>query len=63
MQGAAESDPGEAIGALRPGEVVQVNVDGSAAAWRATIDSLDGRLTAGGLRGVTLPELVSSGGN
>jgi UDP-N-acetylglucosamine:LPS N-acetylglucosamine transferase len=63
VQGAAESDPGEAIGALRPGEVVQVNVDGSAAAWRATIDSLDGRLTAGGLRGVTIPELVSSGGN
>jgi UDP-glucose 4-epimerase len=63
VEGAAETDPGDAIGALRPGEVIQINIDGQTPAWRATIDSLDSRLAAGGLRTVTLPELVSSGGN
>ena len=63
VQGAAQNDPGEAIGALSSGEVVQINLDGPAATWRATIGSLDSRLAAGGLRAVTLPELVSSGGN
>ena len=63
VQGAAETGPGEAIGALQPGEVIQINVDGPAAAWRSTIDSLDRRLAAGGLRAVTVPELIGPGGD
>jgi processive 1,2-diacylglycerol beta-glucosyltransferase len=61
--GSAESNPGEPVGALRPGEILQVNVDGPAPAWIATLDSLDRRLAAGGLHAVTLPSLVGSGGD
>ena len=63
VQGAAETGPGEAIGALHPGEVVQINVAGPPATWRATIDSLDRRLAAGGLRAVTVSDLIGPGGN
>jgi hypothetical protein len=61
--GSAESNPGEPVGALRPGQILQVNVDGPAPAWTAMLDSLDRRLAAGGLHAVTLPSLVGSGGD
>ena len=63
VRGAADSDPGEAVGALRAGEVVQINVDRATAALNATLHSLRHRLAAGGLHAVTLPELVDTGGH
>jgi UDP-glucose 4-epimerase len=63
VRGASENDQGEAVAAVRRGEVVQINVNGRTAASSATLDSLDRRLAAGGLSAVTLPELVGSGGD
>lgn len=60
VRGAAESGPGRGVGALRPGEIVEINANGPAPARSATLDSLDRRLAASGLSAVTLPELVRS---
>ena len=63
VRGAAQVNPGDQVGDLRRGEIVEMSANPASPAWPSTLDSLGRRLTRGGLTGVTVSELVNSGGD
>jgi UDP-glucose 4-epimerase len=63
VRGTVRVSPGDRLGALHAGEIVQMEGNPGDPRWRSTLDSLRGRLASGGLSGVTVPELVDSSRN
>jgi nucleoside-diphosphate-sugar epimerase/UDP-N-acetylglucosamine:LPS N-acetylglucosamine transferase len=63
VRGATQVDPGDQVGNVRRGEIVEMSSNIGSPAWASTLDSLDRRLASGGLRGVPVSELVGSGGD
>jgi UDP-glucose 4-epimerase len=63
VRGAAQVASGDQVGDLHPGEILEMSADPASPAWPSTLDSLDRRLARGGLTGVTVSELVHSGGD
>jgi UDP-glucose 4-epimerase len=63
VRGEVKANPGDMIGPLSAGEIVELEADPGAAGWTSTLDSLRRSLARGGLSGVTVSQLVGSGGN
>ena len=63
VRGAAQVNPGDQVGDLHRGEIVEMSANPASPAWPSTLDSLGRRLARGGLTGVTVSELVDSGGD
>jgi hypothetical protein len=63
VRGSVRARPGDQLGPLHAGEIVQLEGVTSDPGWTSTLDSLRRRLARGGLTGVTVPELVDSGGD
>ena len=63
VRGGVRVNPGDRVGPLHAGQIVQLEAVPAGARWTATLDSLRSRLARGGLTGVTVPQLVHAGGN
>jgi UDP-glucose 4-epimerase len=61
VRGAAIVNPGDQVGGLSQGEIVEMNADPASPAWPSTLQSLHRRLARGGLTGVPVSDLVNSG--
>ena len=51
VRGAAQVNPGDQVGDLRRGEIVEMSANPGSPAWASTLDSLGRRLARGGLSG------------
>src|SRR5213075_2954729 len=63
IRGTVRASPGEEIGALNRGEIVELQGEPTDPAWASTLRSLRRSLAVDGLRGVSIAELVHSRGH